>query len=368
MEERAARLFAPEAAEGGVFVVAEIGKNFIDTPEEQDVATHLEKAIALVDAAKEAGADAVKFQTHVAEDEQLPLEVVSPHFKGADRYAWVTRNERATPLKEFWKPLKAHCDAIGITFFTTPMSRKAAEKIVELDPPFWKVGSGDVQDFVLLEYLLATGKPIIISTGMISLAELDELVSFFRARTAPCAILYCVSKYPCPPEEFNLATLERVRDTYPEIPVGFSDHSITHEAALAAAKLGACIIEKHFSFSRGLWGSDHKASLTPEEMKAFVGMLREGAHERAEVEALYGDPDRELEGANNEFRPYFNKGLACARDLPAEHVLGLDDVHAMRPIKYFTGVPARDLHAVIGRRLTQPCGYHEPVRFDLLTP
>ncbi|MEK7074704.1 MAG: N-acetylneuraminate synthase family protein, partial [Patescibacteria group bacterium] len=145
-----------------IFIIAEIGKNFIQTQEERPVAEYLENAKVLVRAAKESGADAVKFQTHNVEDEQLNINVVSPHFKGADRYSWVTRNMNATPLDEFWRPLKAYCDEIGIIFHSTPMSRGAAHMLQQLDVPFWKVGSGDILDFVMLDYLASTKKPIII--------------------------------------------------------------------------------------------------------------------------------------------------------------------------------------------------------------
>ena len=123
-----------------VFFIAEIGKNFIQTEEDRPVEEYLENAKKLVDAAVESGADAVKFQTHEVEDEQLNIDIVSPHFKGSDRYSWVTRNTKATPFEEFWKPLKTYCDNKGIIFFSTAMSRKAAEKLDKVGVPFWKVG------------------------------------------------------------------------------------------------------------------------------------------------------------------------------------------------------------------------------------
>ncbi|MEK7082556.1 MAG: N-acetylneuraminate synthase family protein, partial [Patescibacteria group bacterium] len=208
-----------------VFVIAEIGKNFIQTQEERSVSEYLENAKALVRAAKESGADAVKFQTHNVEDEQLNINVVSPHFKGADRYSWVTRNTHATPLEEFWRPLKHYCDEISIIFHSTPMSRGAAQKLQQLDVPFWKVGSGDILDFVLLDYLTSTKKPIIISSGMSTLEELDTSMDFLKHRNAEIVLLHCVSKYPCPPEELQLGTIELLHARY-GVTTGFSDHSI----------------------------------------------------------------------------------------------------------------------------------------------
>ena len=184
---------------GRTFIVAEIGKNFIQTQEERPVEEYLANAKALVKAAHEAGADAVKFQTHNVEDEQLNISVVSPHFKGADRYSWVTRNTNATPLNEFWRPLKQYCDGLGIIFHSTPMSRGAAQKLNQLGVGLWKVGSGDILDFVMLDYLASTKKPIIMSCGMSTLEETDQSINFLKQRNADVILLHCVSKYPFPP-------------------------------------------------------------------------------------------------------------------------------------------------------------------------
>src|SRR3989338_2766864 len=195
-----------------VFVIAEIGKNFIQTEEEKSVAEYLANAKKLVDAAKNAGCDAVKFQTHEVEDEVLDIEFTSPHFKSKDRYSWVTRNMNATPLETFWKPIKAHCDKRGIIFFSTPMSRKAAQKLDKVGVPFWKVGSGDIFDYVLLDYLAETKKPIIFSTGMASLAELNRVIGYLSKKKVPLVVLYCISKYPAPKEYFNLGTIEYLKE------------------------------------------------------------------------------------------------------------------------------------------------------------
>ncbi|MDZ4260656.1 MAG: N-acetylneuraminate synthase family protein, partial [Candidatus Sungbacteria bacterium] len=322
-----------------VFVIAEIGKNFIQTEEERPVSEYLENAKALVRAAKDAGADAVKFQTHNVEDEQLNITVVSPHFKGADRYSWVTRNMNATPLDEFWRPLKAYCDEIGIIFHSTPMSRAAAQKLNQLDVPFWKVGSGDILDFVLLDYIASTKKPIIISSGMSTLEELDLTMDFLARHNVEVILLHCVSKYPCPPEELRLSTMDLLRRRY-DVTVGFSDHSIGIDSALAAVALGARVVEKHFSLSRDLWGADHKVSMTPEEMKQLV----DGIHAMEENPALkaeylekdivkkgMGSGEKVLQEDEAVFRPYFRKSLMAGRDIPEGTELSANDIYAMRP-------------------------------------
>ena len=343
------------------YVVAELGKAFIQTEDERPVAEYLANAMSLVDAALAAGADAVKFQTHEVSDEQAPVAVVSPHFSGADRFAWVTRNTRATPVDEFWRPLVAHCRARGITCFSTPMSRGAAQRLAPLALPFWKVGSGDVQDLVLLDYLVGTGKPIILSSGMVSLRELDDTVTYLKQRGASFAILYCISQYPAPDDSFNLASIELLRERYPDAPIGFSDHSLGYEVALAAIQVGARIIEKHLSFSRELWGSDHKVSMTPAEMRAMVSAIRAGGHHQVDPSRWYGQRTRELEGAKNEFRPYFNKTLVAARHLAAGTALTGDAVQAMRPRKYLDGLPATRFHEVLGKVLARDVAALEPL-------
>ncbi len=356
----------PKPSDDGVFVIAEIGKNFIQTQEDRPIAEYLENAKALVKAAKGAGADAVKFQTHELEDEQLDISVVSPHFKGADRVSWITRNMKATPLEEFWAPLKRYCDEIGITFFSTPMSRKAAQKLERVGVPFWKVGSGDVQDYAMLDFMFSTRKPIVISTGMVSLAELDDVVRHIRGNGTGLTVLYCISQYPAPKEYFNLATIEHLAGKYPDVTIGFSDHSLGHEVALAAAKLGAKVIEKHFSFSRDLWGADHKVSMTPEEMKAMIELIRSGGYRDVDPTPYYGSPQKELEGADNKFRPYFNKSLMAGADIPAGTSLTKEMIFAMRPRMYAKGLPSERFPDVVGRRVKRPLKKYDPLTEDVL--
>lgn len=361
------KLTLPQATIGeGVFFIAEIGKNFIQMEEDRPIAEYLDNAKRLVDAAKESGANAVKFQTHELEDEVLNIDFTSPHFKAKDRYSWVKRNTNATPLEGFWKPLKVYCDEKGIIFFSTPMSRKAAVKLNEVGVPMWKVGSGDVLDYLTLNYLLETKKPIIISSGMVSLKELDEVIRYITDRGGDLTVLYCISQYPCPPEYFNLGTIEYLREKYPEITVGFSDHSLTHDAALAAVKLGARVIEKHFSFDRKLWGADHKASILPKEMKELIQMVRSKAHEEIETSKFYGDKNKELEGANNMYRPYFNKALVAGTDIENGTILTEELIYAMRPIQLIKGHPSWGVNDIVGKKVTKPLKKFEPLTLDIL--
>jgi len=352
-----------------VFVIAEIGKNFIQSEDERSVDEYLRNAIALAQAAKDAGAHAVKYQTHTVEDEQANVEVVSPHFKGSDRYRWVKRNEDVTPMDGFWKPLKEACDKIGIPFFSTPMSRASAQKLDALNVPFWKVGSGDILDFVMLDYLRRSGKPIIVSTGMSTLEEIDLAVNFLKEKTDQIVILHCVSRYPCPPEDLHLETISFVCERY-GLPTGFSDHSIGTESAIAAAALGARVIEKHFSFDRTLWGSDHKVSLVPEELRTLVqGVQRVREDETYREEVLESDlvkcgmgaKQKTLQEDEAVFRPLFRKTLCAADDLPAGTVLQAEHLYAMRPQAYLNGLPSERYPDVLGKTVKQALQKFSPI-------
>ncbi len=350
-----------------VFVIAEIGKNFLQTAEDRPNSEYLENALKLIDEASKAGVDAVKLQTHILEDEHVNIDVTSPHFKGKDRVSWITRNMNATPVS-FWKKVKAHAKKCGVIFFSTPMSRLAAKKLHAIGVDLWKVGSGDVLDYAMLDFLISTKKPIIFSTGMVSLSELDEIVVYMRTRHADFSILYCVSQYPAPKESFNLGTIELFKEKYPDIKIGFSDHSVgNHELTLSAVKMGAKIIEKHFSLSRDLWGSDHKVSMTPSEMKELVTLIRKGAYKKVDHKAYYGKKDRELEGAKNQFRPYFNKALVAGKNLKAGSVIKKADIYAMRPISFIKGLPANKFHEVVGKRIKRNLRKYDPITTDILS-
>lgn len=359
-----------------VFVIAELGKNFIQTEEERPVAEYLKNAKRLVKAAHDAGADAVKFQTHNADDEQLNVKIVAPHFSG-ERYAWVTRNQKATPINEFWKPLKAYCDELGIIFFSTPMSRGAAHILDKVGVDIWKVGSSDILDFPMLDHIRRSGKPIILSSGMSTIEELDLAVNFIKEENNKIALLHCVSKYPCPPEELNFGAIKFLEHRY-GFPTGFSDHSIGVEVALGAVALGAKIIEKHFSFSRDLWGSDHKVSMTPGELKELTDgikkieknplvreeYLSEEYLSKDIVKRALGNGQKSLSSDEAKFRPVMRKALMAGRDIPVGAVITSEMVYAMRPYQYAVdlgALPSERYEFVLGKKVTQDIKKFAPI-------
>ncbi|MFH1822319.1 MAG: UDP-N-acetylglucosamine 2-epimerase, partial [Patescibacteria group bacterium] len=322
---------------------------------------YVENAKKLIQAAKQTGADAVKFQTHVLEDEFLNLDIVSPHFKESDRYNWVKRNEQATPL-EFWQELIKYANQLGIIFFSTPMSRRAAQKLEQIGVELWKVGSADILDFTILDFMAETGKPIIISSGMSTLKEIDKAIKFLKARTDNIVLLHCVSKYPCPVEELNLSTISFLQNRY-SIPVGFSDHSLGHESALAAVQLGAKVIEKHFSFGRDLWGADHKVSMTPKEFKIMAEKIRN--KEMVNL-ANYGRSAKILNRDEAIFRPIFRKALMAGQELKAGEVLTKEKIYAMRPQKYAQGLPSEEYENIINKELKKDLKKYEPITWEAI--
>ncbi|KKW42388.1 MAG: N-acetylneuraminate synthase [Candidatus Magasanikbacteria bacterium GW2011_GWA2_56_11] len=362
-----------ERIKSRVFIVAEIGKNFIQTEAEQPVEVYLERAKELVAAAHAAGADAVKFQTHEVEDEVLNIEFDSPHFKGKNRYAWVKRNTEATPIETFWRPLKAYCDELGVVFFSTPMSRGAARKLQQLGQPVWKVASSDILDFVLLDYLASTGKPIFLPTGMSTLEDVDRSVAFLREKKAMFVLMHAISTYPYPPEQSNLRTIYALRSRYPDVPVGFSQNSPWVEPAIAAAAMGISLLEQHFTLDRNLFGPDHKVSMVPEEMSRMIIGIRElESHPEKRDEILaaagpyLGTEEKILQESEQAFRPLFRKSLMAGADIPAGTVITADLLYAMRPQQFAGGLPSEEYPNVLGKTAKIDLKKFDPVTWEVL--
>lgn len=359
----------------GVFVVAEIGKNFIHTEHEQPVSEYLKNAQALVHAAKDAGADAVKFQTHNVEDEVLNLDFDSPHFKGKGRYEWVTRNTNATPLEEFWQPIKAYCEELGIVFFSTPMSRGAAKKLDSIGVPAWKVASSDILDYPMLEFMASTGKPVMLPTGMSTLDDVDASLAFLGRKGAHVVLMHAISRYPYPPEDSNLHTIVFFRKRYPDMPIGFSQNSPWIEPAAVAVALGASVVEQHFTFSRNAWGPDHKVSMTPDEFARMVEGIRrvqgdsteaQRALEAPENQTYLGREEKFLQQGEEPFRPLFRKALVAGADIPSGTTITSDMLYAMRPQQYAGGLPSERYETVLGRRVVRSLKKYDPITDDVL--
>lgn len=308
-------------------VIFEIGKNFVTTEIQEPMDVLLLSTYALIDRAKECGATVVKFQVHTVEDEIHPnISITAPHFN-QDRYTWVKRN---TYPAEFWWDIKEYCKEVELEFLATPMSRGAAELLnEEVGVERWKIGSADILDFVMLDYIRDTGRPIILSSGMSDLGELKQSYNYLKEKANDITILHCVSNYPCALQDLNLNTIPFLKKEFP-VKIGLSDHSLGKEAPLMATSMGVEIIEKHFTLDRESWGPDHKSSATPSEMKDIMYRLKNNDLMKPTQEIL----GREIKYINETeitFRPSFRKGLYASRDLRKDEMFEPDMIISMRP-------------------------------------
>ena len=297
-------------------------------------------AHAFIDAISHAGADAVKFQTHIASAESTPGEPWRVKFSSQDetRYEYWKRMEFT---EEQWNGLARHAEERNLIFLSSPFSFEAVDLLERVGVPAWKVGAGEISNPPMIERMARTTKPVILSSGMSTWSDLDAAVESVRRWHAPVAVLQCTTSYPCPPEKVGLNVMTEISERY-NCPTGLSDHSGTIYTGLAAATLGADILEVHIIFSRECFGPDVPASITTSELKKLVGGIRH-------IEKILAHPvDKEVMAAElSPLRSVFGKSVVAARDVPARTVLTMDDLALKKP---GTGIPARDLEEIVGMR------------------
>ena len=332
-----------------VFVVAEAGVNH-----NGDVAL----ALALVDAAAEAGADAVKFQTFrtdalVSRAAPKAGYQVETTGGGESQRDMLARLELT--LADFAR-VQERCAKRGVVFFSAPFDEASADALERLAAPLFKVPSGEITNLPFLRHVAAKRRPMIVSTGMSTLAEVAEAVAAIRAAgDSPVALLHCVSAYPAPPDEMNLRAMDTLRERF-GVPVGLSDHTLGLEVALAAVARGAAIVEKHLTLDKAMPGPDHRASLDPEEMAALVRGIRT-------VESALGDGDKRPTPSELDTRRVARKSLVAARALRAGERLTEDAVAVKRP---GTGIPPAELSRAVGRRLRRDVAADEVLEWTAL--
>ena len=298
-------------------------------------------AHAYIDAIAEGGADAVKFQTHIAEAESTPDEPWRVKFSPQDetRYEYWKRME-FTP--EQWHGLKRHADERDLLFLSSPFSNEAVELLTNIGVPAWKVASGEISNTPLLDRMADTGLPVLLSSGMSPLSELDVAVKRLRKRQLSLAVMQCSSAYPCPPEKVGLNLIPVLAERY-DCAVGLSDHSGTIFPALASAALGVALLEVHVTLSRDMFGPDVSTSVTTAEFRQLV----EGVRFIGKMRANPVDKDVAAEEMS-EMRSLFTKSLRAKQDLQAGTVVSEADLAVRKP---GTGLPASRLPEFVGRRL-----------------
>jgi len=322
-------------AQAGCLIIAEVGQTHDGS---------LGLAHSFIDAAARAGADAIKFQTHIAAAESTPGEPWRVKFslQDATRYEYWQRMEFN---EDQWVGLRKHADEQGLKFLSTPFSFEAVDLLERVGVAAWKVGSGETNNLPMLERMASTGLPVLLSTGMSTLAEIDRSVALVRKTGAPVAVLQCTTAYPCPPERIGINLIPVFRERF-KTPVGLSDHSGTIYAGLAAAALGIDVLEVHVTLSREQFGPDVPASVTTAELKSLVEGIRF-------IEKMTSSPvDKDAAATSmQDLRNTFTKSVVSKSDIPAGAVLSAENVTIKKP---GTGIPAARYNEILGRRAARP--------------
>ncbi len=325
-------------------VIAEVAQNHDGS---------LGMAHAFIDAAADAGADAIKFQTHIAAAESTPSEPWRKPFSDQDatRIDYWKRMEFS---ETHWSGLREHARKRDLLFICSPFSVEAIELLTRVGVDAWKVASGEISNPDLLDAMSATGLPVMLSTGMSPSSEIDTAVERIQKSGVPLAVMQCTSIYPCPPELVGINLIPTFRERY-GCAVGLSDHSATIYPGLAAVTLGIEVLEVHLTLSREMFGPDVIASITPTEMRQLV----DGIHFIERMRANPANKD-ELPESVTSLRGIFMKSVVVRDDLPAGTVLREEHLATKKP---GSGIPARELRSLVGRRLRKAVD-----RDTLLTP
>ncbi len=332
-----------------VYVIAEMSANH-----NQD----FDQAVRLLHAAREAGVDAVKLQTYTPDT--ITIDCDNEYFRIGEGTIWEGKNlyqlygEAYTPWD--WQPrLKELANELGLHLFSSPFDPTAVDFLEEMDVPAYKIASFEIVDLPLVRYIAGTGKPIIMSTGMATLGEIEEAVAAIRdTGNDQIALLKCTSAYPAPPEEMDLRTIPHLAEAF-GVPTGLSDHTLGIAVPVAAVALGATIVEKHFTLSREIPGPDSAFSLEPQELKAMVDAIRT-------VEKALGAVGYEVTEREQASR-VFRRSLFVVRDVKAGEPFTEENVRSIRP---GYGLHTRHIAEVLGRRAARDVARGTPLSWDLI--
>ncbi len=304
----------------------------------------LGQAKAMITTAAECGVDAVKLQTHISEAETVRNAPEPPYFKAEPRYDYF---KRTAFTMEQWKELKKCASDNHVEFISSPFSIEAVDFLLELGIDCYKVPSGEITNIPYLNHLADAKVPVIVSSGMSSLKELDECMEIFLKKGSNVALMQCTSEYPCDPKHVGLNIIDLFKEKYPGIPLGFSDHTSGEWAAIAAFERGAHIIEKHFTLSKKMYGPDAKMSMEPDEMSTLVSSIKD-------LETALQNPvDKSKADEFNDMKVIFQKSIVAVTDIPKgtpvkEEMIGFKKPGTGLPTKYYKDIigkkTKRDLH------------------------
>lgn len=331
-----------------VYIIAEISANHNQS---------IDKAVKLIEAAKDSGADAIKLQTYTADT--MTIDCKNEYFK-IKGTIWEGKNlyrlyqEAFTPWE--WHPkLKMICDKIGLDLFSTPFDSTSVDFLERMNVPAYKIASFEIVDIPLLKKVANTGKPVIMSTGMATLEEVDEAIqAVYNSGNNQLALLKCTSAYPAPPDEINLKTIEYLLRVY-NVPVGFSDHTLGSAVAVASIAVGSCIIEKHLTLDRKDPGPDSGFSTEPAEFKAMVGDIRT-------VEKALGKVTFEITEKEKENK-IFRRSIFIVKDIKKGESFSNENVRSIRP---GYGIHTRYLDQISGKKALRDIKRGTPLSWDLI--
>lgn len=315
----------------------------------------LDLALRLCDAAKSAGADVVKFQTWITED-IITRNVEQAEYQKENTGSQESQYDMLKKLElsyEAFKKIKEYCDKIGIKFASTGDTKKDLDYLVSIGVDFIKVGSGDIGNLPLLRYIGTKKLPVILSTGMSTLSDVELSVNALREGGATdITLLHCTTNYPCPYENVNLKAMDTLKNAF-LLPVGYSDHTVGIEISVAAVARGATVIEKHFTLDRNMEGPDHIASTEPEEFKRMVAAIRN-------VENAMGTGRKEPTAAEKDISQVVLKRIVAKRNIPAGKIIEEEDITVKRN---YAGLPANAWDLIIGTKARKDYCVDEGVEF-----
>jgi len=333
------------------YVIAEAGVNHNGS---------VSRALEMINVAKSAGADAVKFQVLYAD------KYISRHAPQADYMMRTVGGDesqrdliaRLNLSDGDFATIKQYCDEMGITFLATAFEETAADFLDGLGVPAFKIPSGEIDNLRFLQHVARKGRPMIVSTGMATLAEVDEALRAIRgAGDPPVVLMQCTSNYPADTRDANLRAIETMRAAF-GVPVGLSDHTSGDICALVAVGLGMAIYERHFTLNRELPGPDHKASAEPDELRRIIANIRE-------AEAALGTGRKEMAASERNTRDVARKSIVAAMDIPAGAMLGERHLALKRP---GTGLRPSAMQYIVGRTAKRAIQADDPITLEMLEP
>lgn len=320
-----------------VFLIAEAGVNHNGD---------FSIAKKLIDVAVKAGVDAIKFQTFVTENLLLSTTPKAEYQKKATTNMDTSYEmlEKYEFTKDDFKNLKNYCEEKKIIFLSTPFDKESVDWLDELNVAAFKIGSGDLNNFPLIKYICSKRKPMLLSTGMATLNEVIESVGFIKSnKIKEIVIFQCTTSYPAPYQELNLNVIDTYKRQFPEIILGFSDHSLGIEASIGATTKGVKLIEKHFTLDKNMEGPDHKASLEPYELTKWVSSIRN-------IEKALGNYEKIPSKSEFEIAKVARKSIVTLKDIKKEEILTLENITTKRP---GIGIPPTKFEDILGKKLNK---------------